>query len=153
MVVGRLQTWLVCCQRRGGSKKHGALGLSQMRAQPTKLYAKTQIDKYRKTQLHQYTALPVPLPLPPPLASASRFCGRLSSVAESSMFWRDFLKRGLLCHGCLCLCLGPLHLSCHWLWLLVFDRFFSLPNTEMHKYTNTQIHKYNFYFCDFLKRF
>ena len=35
----------------------------------------------------------LPLPLPLPLASASRLCGKLSSVAESSMFRRDFLKR------------------------------------------------------------
>ena len=37
--------------------------------------------------------MPLPLPLPLPLASASRICGKLSSVAESSMIRRDFLKR------------------------------------------------------------
>jgi hypothetical protein len=36
--------------------------------------------------------LPLPLPLPLPPASASRLCGKLSNVAESSLFRRDFLK-------------------------------------------------------------
>ena len=37
--------------------------------------------------------LPVPLPLPLPLPLPPRLCGKLSSVAESSLFRRDFLKR------------------------------------------------------------